>query len=125
MLIPYYKILCVQVNKSIANIYTRFINIISCLKVLEQAFSDVDLVRKILKKISQNFLELGYHSRARDPDKFLLEKLIGSIITYELRLKTKPSISIINIETKNIAVNSNKKDRGNSENYYRSPRSQI
>lgn len=118
MLTRDYEMFCVQPNESITDMYTRFTNIINSLKALGKDFSDADLVRKILRSFPQNGPwepKLAAIQEARDLDKFSLEELMGSLMTYELRLKTEPSTSIIHTETKNIALNSNEGDGGDSD----------
>ena len=74
-------------NESISGIFIRFIDIINNLKNLDRAYTDAELCKKILQSLSRSWeAKVTIIQEAKDMSTLKLEKLLGSLMTHELKL---------------------------------------
>ena len=102
ILVHKYKLFKIEPYKTITKIFTRFIDILNGLKSLRRVYTNSYIVRKILRSLSKNWeLKVTAISEVKDLNNFVLEELIGSLMTHELNMnqgkeevKKKKSIAL-------------------------------
>ena len=88
MLISEYKAFHIKNNESISELYARLTLITNGLKSLGKTYSEYELIRKILRSLTS-----VWHTKAtvieesRNLSSTTVDELIGSLMTYELKLK--------------------------------------
>ena len=71
--------------ESITNMFTRFTNIVNCLKSLDKDFTNSELIKKILRSLPKNWeSKVTTIQEAKDLNKLPLDELLGSLMTYKL-----------------------------------------
>ena len=77
-----------EANKIISEMFTRFTFIINSLKSLAKVYTNVKMVRKILRCLPRSWgLKMVVIEEANDLTKMSLDELLGSLITHEITLK--------------------------------------
>ena len=70
--------------------FGRFSTLVYNARALGKVFTEVDLVRKILRVLPMNFeAKVTAIQESKDLSKLRMEDLIGNLMTYELELKAK------------------------------------
>lgn len=68
---------------------TRFTNIINGLKSLGMSYPNVDNVSKILRSLPESWdPKVGAIQEAKDLTKLSKDELLGSLMTYEIRMRS-------------------------------------
>ena len=68
--------------------YNRFTTIVNNLKGLEKAYDNKELVKKILNSLSKSWeAKVTAIEESKDPNTFLMDELVGSLLTHEMKLK--------------------------------------
>ena len=68
--------------------YNRFITIVNNLKGFGKAYGNKELVKKILNSLSKSWeVKVTAIEESKDPNIFLIDELVGSLLTYEMKLK--------------------------------------
>ena len=74
-------------SETIVQMYSRFTNIINCLKTLEKTHTQLELVRKIVRSLSTSWIhKVTAIEESKDLEKYDLEELIGSLMTHEIHI---------------------------------------
>ncbi|PKA66215.1 hypothetical protein AXF42_Ash006912 [Apostasia shenzhenica] len=90
MLIYDYELFEMNPEESIKDMFTRFTNITNELISLGKIFTNEELVRKILRCLPREYdAKAMAIVEARDLSTFELDMLLGSLTTYELKMKRK------------------------------------
>ena len=77
-------------NETIVEMITRFTDIVNGLEVLGKIYKEFEKVMKILRSLPSKWdANVTVIQEAKDLTKLLLEKLIGSLMTYEINLAKK------------------------------------
>ena len=77
-------------NEIIVEMITRFTNIVNDLEALENTYKESERVMKILKSLPSKWhTKVTAIQEAKDLTKLPMEKLIGSLMTYEINLTKK------------------------------------
>ena len=77
-------------NETITSIFTRFTDIINCLKSLGRMYTNSDVVRKILHSLHRTWeAKVTVIQEAKDLNTLSLEELLGSLMTHELMVQQK------------------------------------
>ena len=80
-----FKLFRMQPSKTIGDMYTRFMDVVNNLRVLGKSFSNFDLISKILRSLPKRWdPKITAIQETKDLNIFLLEELIGSLMTYEM-----------------------------------------
>ena len=88
MLVSEYEAFHMKNNESISEMYARLTLITNGLKSLGKTYSEYELIRKILRSLTS-----VWHTKAtvieesRNLSSTTVDELIGSLMTYELKLK--------------------------------------
>ena len=87
MLVHKYELFKMEPTESITSMYIRFTDIVNNLKNLGKVHTDADLCKKILRSLLQTWdSKVTAIQEARDLSTLKVEKLIGSLMTYEINL---------------------------------------
>ena len=74
--------------KIITQMYSRFTNIINNLKTLGKTYTQLELIRKILRSLPATWIHnVSTIEESKDLDKYDLEELIGSLMTHEIHIQ--------------------------------------
>ncbi|XP_077249185.1 uncharacterized protein LOC143888633 [Tasmannia lanceolata] len=77
-------------DESIYEIYTRFTNIINELEGLGKTYTNEEIVNKLLRSLPASWdLKITAIEEAKNLDTILLEELVGSLITHEMKMKKR------------------------------------
>ena len=77
-------------NETITSMFTRFTDIINCLKSLGRTYTNSDIVRKILRSLPKTWeAKVTAIQEAKDLNTLSLEELLGSLMTHELMIQQK------------------------------------
>ncbi|GAV68052.1 zf-CCHC domain-containing protein/DUF4219 domain-containing protein/UBN2 domain-containing protein [Cephalotus follicularis] len=88
MLVREYEMFSMKENENIASMFVRFTNIINSLQSLNKCYTNSDMVRKILRCLPKSWmLKATAIEEAKDLNTFLLEELLGSLMTHEMTIK--------------------------------------
>ena len=80
-----YELFKMDPNETISTMFTRFTDITNGLKSLDKIYSNVDLVQKILRSLSDKWdPKVTAIQEAKDLNTLSLDELMGSLITHEL-----------------------------------------
>ena len=80
-----FELFQMQLSETIGDMYTRFTDVVNNLRVLGKSFSNFDLVSKILRSLPKRWdSKITAIQETKDLNIFLLEELIGSLMTYEM-----------------------------------------
>jgi hypothetical protein len=110
MLVHSYELFKMKSDESISEMFTRFTDIINSLKSLGKSYSNVEMVRKILRCLPKSWEpKVTAIQEAKDLTKLPLEELMGSLMTHEIILKENEEESK---KKKNIAFKSSTKEEG-------------
>ena len=78
MLVHKYELFKMEPTESITNMFTRFSDIVNCLKSLDKDFTNSDLVRKILRSLSRSWeSKVTAIQEAKDLNKLPLDEPLG------------------------------------------------
>ncbi|GAV77091.1 UBN2 domain-containing protein, partial [Cephalotus follicularis] len=92
MLVHQYELFMMHDDKSISDMFTRFISIINALKNLGKCYPNQELVRKILRCLPKNWTpKVMVIEEAKDLTTLPLEQLLGSLMTRETAMKNHES----------------------------------
>ena len=92
MLVHKYELFKIKINEIISEMFTRFTDIINGLKSLSKVYTNVKLVRKILRCLPNNWRpKVIAIEEAKDLTKMSLDELLGSLMTHEITLKSNES----------------------------------
>ena len=98
-------------NEIIVEMITRFTDIVNDLEALGNTYKESEKVMKILKSLPSKWhTKVTAIQKAKDLTKFRMEKLIGSLITYEINL-TKKLQEGEDKKKKNIALKATTKEK--------------
>ena len=88
ILIFEYEAFHMKNNESIFEIYARLTLIINGLKSLGKTYSKYELIRKILRSLTSVWhTKVTVIEKSRNLSSTTVDELIGSLMTYELKLK--------------------------------------
>ena len=80
----------IEQNETITSMFTRFTDIINCLKSLGRTYTNSDVVRKILRSLPRTWeAKVTAIQEAKDLNTLSLEELLGSLMTHELMIQQK------------------------------------
>ena len=104
MLVHKYESFKMKPNEPISEMFTRFNEITNPLQSLGKGYSQSNLVRKILRSLTQEWEKKTMTiEEAKDLSNYPLEELMGNLISYEVQIKDKETEKGLN--KKNIALN--------------------
>ncbi|XP_058222936.1 uncharacterized protein LOC131332656 [Rhododendron vialii] len=88
MLVHKYELFKMQPDESISDMFTRFTDIINGLKSLGKSYSNVDLVRKILRSLPKQWEPkvTAIIEAKQDLTNYSLDELLGSLMTHEITM---------------------------------------
>lgn len=118
MLVHKYELFKMMPGESISSMFTRFTDIVNGLKSLGKPYSNVDLVRKILRSLPKQWEPkvTAIIEAREDLTKYSLDELLGSLLTHEITMNLeedqepkKKSIAL------KCSTTSSKNDGDNSE----------
>ena len=78
-------------NETIISMYTRFTNITNGLKALGRTYSNLDNVQKILRSLPMSW-DTKVTAIQETNTIVSVDELIGSLMTYEIKMKTQESL---------------------------------
>ena len=88
MLVSKYEVFHMKNNKSISEMYARLTLITNDLKSLGKTYSKYELIRKILRSLTSVwYTKAIVIEESRNLSSTTVDELIGSLMTYELKLK--------------------------------------
>ena len=94
-------------GESIKDMFGRFSTLVYNARALGKVFTEVELVRKILRVLPMNFeAKVTAIQESKDLSKLSMEELIGNLMTYELELKAKEERNNSEPKKKTIALKS-------------------
>ena len=83
-----YELFKMKTNKTIKKMSDRFMNVITKLKALVKTYPNKEMVEKLLNSLSKSWeAKVTVIEESNDPNTFSLDKLIGFLLTYEIRIK--------------------------------------
>ena len=89
ILVHKYELFKIETNKIIFEMFTRFIDIINVLKSLSKLYTNVEMVRKILRCLPRSWgPKVTAIEEAKDLPKMGLDELLGSLMTHEITMKS-------------------------------------
>ncbi|GAV90500.1 zf-CCHC domain-containing protein/UBN2 domain-containing protein [Cephalotus follicularis] len=87
MLVHEYEMFTMHDNEDIKTVFTRFTNIINALQALDKAYTNSEMVRKILRCLPRIWMpKVTAIEEAKDLSTLPLEDLLGSLMTHELSI---------------------------------------
>ncbi|XP_057990734.1 uncharacterized protein LOC131173095 [Hevea brasiliensis] len=114
-LIYQYELFKMKSNEIISQIYDRFIEIIGGIKSLGKTLKNEELVKKILRSLSKEWLfKVTSLKDSKDLSKVQLDELLRNLIDYEMTLKRKRIRKMLFQNKKFIPKRNFKKDKGES-----------
>ena len=88
MLVSEYEAFHMKNNESISEMYARLTLITNDLKSLSKTYSEYELIRKILRSLTPVWhTKVTVVEESRNLSSTMVDELIGSLMTYELKLK--------------------------------------
>ena len=88
MLVSEYEVFHMKDNESISEMYARLSLITNGLKSLGKNYSEYELIRKILRSLTSVWhTKVTVIEKSRNLSSTTVDELIGSLMTYELKLK--------------------------------------
>ena len=88
MLTHEYELFSMQSKESIFEMYNHFTTIITNLKGLGNTYANKKLVKKILNSLLKSWkAKVNAIEESKDPNTFPLNELVGSLLTYEMKVK--------------------------------------
>ena len=94
-------------GESIKDMFGRFSTLVYNARALGKVFTEVELVRKVLRVLPMNFeAKVTAIQESKDLSKLSMEELIGNLMTYELELKAKEERNNSEPKKKTIALKS-------------------
>ena len=82
-----------EANETISQMFTRFTDIINGLKSLGKIYTNVEMVRKILRCLPRSWSpKVTAIEEAKDLTKMSLDELLGSLMTHEITMKSNEEI---------------------------------
>jgi len=94
-------------GESIKDMFGRFSTLVYNSRALEKVFTEVELVRKVLRVLPMSFeAKVTAIQESKDLSKLSMEDLIGNLMTYELELKAKEERNNSESKKKTIALKS-------------------
>ena len=89
LLVTQYEVFKMDEYKTIAQMYSRFTNIINNLKALGKTHTQSELVRKILRSLLATWIhKVSAIDESKDLERYELEELIGSLMTHEIYIQS-------------------------------------
>ena len=89
MLVHKYELFKMESSETISEMFTRFTDIINGLKSLGKVYTNVEMVRKILRCLPRSWgPKVTAIEEAKDLTKMGLDELLGSLMTHEITLKS-------------------------------------
>ena len=86
-----YELVFMKDDESIVEMFTRFTNIINELQALGKVNTEYEKVMKILRSLPKKWeIKVTVIQEAKDLTKLPLEDLIGSLMAYEITMKSRP-----------------------------------
>ena len=86
-----YELFFMKDDESIVEMFTRFTNIINELQALGKVYTEYEKVMKILRSLPKKWeIKVTVIQEAKDLTKLPLEDLIGSLMAYEITMKSRP-----------------------------------
>lgn len=87
-LVTQYEIFKMDESETIVQMYSRFTNIINSLKALGKTYTQLELIRKILRSLLATWIhKVSAIKKSKDLGKYEFEELIGSLMTYEIYIQ--------------------------------------
>ena len=75
-------------KETIIDMYNHFTTIVKNLKGLRKTYGNKELVKKILNNLPKSWeAKVTIIEESKDPNTFLMDELVGSLITHEMKLK--------------------------------------
>ena len=94
-----------QKDESIKDMYGRFSVLVYNARALGKVYTEVELVRKILRVLPMNFeAKVTAIQESKDLSKLSMEELIGNLMTYEMELKAREDRNNSDLKKKSIAL---------------------
>ncbi|XP_058009141.1 uncharacterized protein LOC131183130 [Hevea brasiliensis] len=108
LLIRDYELFDMRPGESIADMSTRFTDLVNLLKALGKKFEEAELVKKILRSLPKSWeAKTTVIQDTKDFKTFTYDELIGSLIAHEMVYK-KDEVEYEQKKKKSIALKSNK-----------------
>ena len=83
----------------------RFSALVYNARALGKVFTEVELVRKILRVLPMNFeAKVTAIQESKDLSKLSIEELVGNLMTYEMELKSREDRNNSDLKKKSIAL---------------------
>ena len=83
-----YELFNMKTDETIKKMLDRFMDIINKLKALEKTYPNKDMVNKLLNSHPKSWeTKVTVIDKFKDPNTLSLDKLIGSLLTYEMKIK--------------------------------------
>ncbi|XP_057999323.1 uncharacterized protein LOC131178382 [Hevea brasiliensis] len=102
-LIYKYELFKMKSDKTISEMYDRFVEIIGGIKSLGKTFTNEELVKKILRSLPKEWLsKVTSLKDSKDLSKVQLDELLGNLIDYKMNLK-REQVEELNKAKKTIA----------------------
>ena len=90
LLVHKYEIFKMKKYESISDIFSKFTNIVNALNAFGKTYANYDLVCKVLRSLPKEWeAKVTAIQEAKDLTKLSLEKLMGSLMIYELNIARK------------------------------------
>ena len=88
MLTHEYELFLMKLEETITEMYNHFTTIVNNLKGLGKAYGNKELVKKILNSLPKSWeAKVTAIEESKDPNIFLMDELVGSLLTHEMKLK--------------------------------------
>ena len=101
-----YENFSMQRDEDIKEMYGCFLSLVYNEKALGKTYTEVELIRKILRVLPMNFeAKVTAIQESKDLNKVSMEELIGNLITYEMELKAREERKNSESKKKKIALN--------------------
>jgi hypothetical protein len=108
-----FELFTMKDNETIKQMYSRYNDIVSGLKGLGKEIPNVDLNRKLLRSLPENWMPISAAIKESSNFKTLkLDELVGTLITYELTLSKQQEMK--KKKEKNIALQIEQRDSSSS-----------
>ena len=93
ILVHKYELFNMESNETISQMFTRFTDVINGLKSLGKTYTNVEMVRKILRCLPRSWSpKVTAIEEAKDLTKMGLDELLGSLMTHEITMKSNEEI---------------------------------
>ena len=120
LLVTQYKVFKMNESETITQMYSIVTNIINSLKTLGKTYTQLELIRKILRSLPTTWIhKVSAIEESKDLDRYELEELIGSLMTHEIHIQNlqgKNDFRKKDLVLKAIKEEQNKEESSSSSN---------